>query len=121
MFLTFMIDGFLDMSTYFQAVAAPRGAKWVDGYETTFLRFEGEFAEQVYPVKPGYLYNGLEKNTTKVFEHRSGKVKAVSFNRKAVAWRPVSVPVPWFGDLDGDYYATVAALWKNFFLAPKRN
>jgi hypothetical protein len=120
-FLTFMIDAFWNIAGFLQALEAPRGAKWVDGYETEFLKFEGVYCKD-FPkgATPGVSFNGLQQGDVVVRRQEPGRVEAVSFTRTRLTERPLTLPVPWFGRLDGEYYATVAALWKNFFLAPNQ-
>jgi hypothetical protein len=126
MFITFMIDAFFDVSKYLQALEAPMGAEWRDGYETEFLRYRGSYNDTpILPTKansPGWtIWKGPLDGYVKVIEQTPGAVEAVVFKRTKLNARPVALPVPWFGDLDAEYFGDVAALWKTFFLKPKSN
>lgn len=121
LFLSFMVDAFWNVSSFLQAARAPLGAKWVDGYETTFLRYKGTYAvDSVEPMARGGSYTGSSDPYVEVLSKTPGVVSAVYFERKVLGSRPVCPPIPWFGDLDAEYFGTVAALWKNFYLKPER-
>lgn len=105
---SFMIDPFFNVAGYLGALEGVKGLKFVDGYHTSFHR-------SVLDIRPR-LGSSPQAGFIPVYQRRStGQARVVNFKRTVLTSPSAQFPGLNFGDLDAEYFGTLAALFKSSF------